>query len=73
MKHPKTLTEAIRFYENPANCVSVVKEMRWGSGEPICPHCGEQRHYWLAKVMRWKCAACRKQFTAKTGTVFEDS
>jgi transposase-like protein len=23
--------------------------------------------------MRWKCAACRKQFTAKTGTVFEDS
>jgi transposase-like protein len=73
MKHPKTLTEAIRFYEDPANCIAVVKEMRWGAGEPICPHCGEQRHYWLAKVMRWKCAACRKQFTAKTGTVFEDS
>src|SRR5664280_545734 len=33
----------------------------------------ERRHYWLAKQMRWKCAACRKQFTAKTGTVFEDS
>ena len=73
MEHPKTLTEAIRFYADPANCIAVVKEMRWPDGEPECPHCGERRHYWLAKVMRWKCAACRKQFTAKTGTVFEDS
>jgi len=73
MKHPKTLTEAIRFYEDPANCIAVVKEMRWPDGEPICPHCGVRRNYWLAKVMRWKCAACRKQFTAKTGSIFEDS
>lgn len=73
MEHPKTLTEAIRYYADPANCVAVVKSMRWPDGVPVCPHCGERRHYWLAKVMRWKCAACRKQFTAKTGTVFEDS
>jgi transposase-like protein len=50
-----------------------VKEMRWPDGEPVCPHCEGRRHYWLAKQMRWKCASCRKQFTAKTGTVFEDS
>jgi transposase-like protein len=73
MANPKTLTDAIRYYAEPANCIAVIKEMRWGGDEPICPHCGEQRHYWLAKQMRWKCAACRKQFTAKTGTVFEDS
>ncbi|MGO9339482.1 MAG: IS1595 family transposase [Terracidiphilus sp.] len=73
MKHPQTLTEAIRYYADPGNCVSVIKEMRWPDGEPVCPHCGERRHYWLAKQMRWKCASCRKQFTAKTGTVFEDS
>jgi transposase-like protein len=73
MEHPKTLTEAIRYYAEPENCIAVVKEMRWPDGEPICPHCGERRHYWLAKQMRWKCASCRKQFTAKTGTVFEDS
>jgi transposase-like protein len=73
MEHPKTLTEAIRFYADQANCVAVVKEMRWGGDEPTCPHCKGQRHYWLAKQMRWKCAKCRKQFTAKTGTVFEDS
>jgi transposase-like protein len=73
MEHPKTLTEAIRFYSDPANCVEIIKQMRWLDGKPVCPHCGELRHYWLEKQMRWKCAACRKQFTAKTGTVFEDS
>ena len=73
MEHPKTLTEVIRYYADPENCIAVVKEMRWPDGVPVCPHCEGQRHYWLAKVMRWKCAKCRKQFTAKTGTVFEDS
>ena len=73
MEHPKTLTDAIRFYADPMNCITAVKEMRWADGEPECPHCGAKRNYWLAKQMRWKCAKCRKQFTAKTGTVFEDS
>jgi transposase-like protein len=73
MEHPKTLTDAIRFYADPMNCINAVKEMRWADGEPECPHCSAKRNYWLAKQMRWKCAKCRKQFTAKTGTVFEDS
>jgi transposase-like protein len=73
MENPKTLTDAIRYYSNTENCIDVIREMRWGGQEPECPHCGERRHYWLANQMRWKCAACRKQFTAKTGTVFEDS
>jgi transposase-like protein len=73
MNHPKTLTDAIRFYSIPANCLAIVKEMRWAGEEPTCPHCDGKRHYWLAKQVRWKCAKCRKQFTAKTGTVFEDA
>jgi len=73
MEHPKTLTEAIRYYADPENCIAVIKDMRWPDSDPVCPHCRKRRHYWLAKQMRWKCASCRKQFTAKTGTVFEDS
>ena len=73
MDHPKSLTDAIRFYSTPSNCLAIVKDMRWPDGQPVCPHCGGKRHYWLAKQVRWKCAKCRKQFTAKTGTVFEDS
>jgi transposase-like protein len=73
MEHPKTLTAAIRYYSDPANCVAVVKAMRWDGGEPPCPYCGERKHYWLANQMRWKCASCRKQFSVKVGTIFEDS
>jgi hypothetical protein len=34
---------------------------------------GERKHYWMASVKRWKCYACRKQFSAKVGSIFEDS
>jgi transposase-like protein len=34
---------------------------------------GERKHYWLAAQKRWKCYACRKQFSVKVDSVFEDS
>jgi transposase-like protein len=68
-----TLTEAIRFFANPQNCVDAVAAMRWPDGKPTCPVCGKQDHYWLATQWRWKCKACKKQFSVKVGTVFEDS
>lgn len=68
-----TLTEAIRFFSNPQNCVDAVAAMRWPDGKPTCPNCGGQDHYWLATQWRWKCKACKKQFSVKVGTVFEDS
>ncbi len=68
-----TLTEAIKFFANPQNCVDAVAAMRWPDGKPTCPNCGGQEHYWLATQWRWKCKACKKQFSVKVGTVFEDS
>src|SRR2546425_9022335 len=39
----------------------------------LAPHC-EHTEIMLLKTSRiWKCKACRKQFSIKTGTVFEDS
>lgn len=69
----KTLTEAIRFFSNEQNCIDTVAAMRWPDGKPVCPHCSGMKHYWLAKQRRWKCAGCRKQFTVKVDTAFEDS
>ena len=46
--------------------------MRWPDG-PVCPHCQSKEHYYLATQKRWKCKACRKQFSVKVGTIFEDS
>ena len=77
MQNPKTLIEAVRYFSDPQTCIDAVAVMRWEDGKPVCPKCGlcegERKHYWLAKVRRWKCYGCRKQFTVKLGTIFEDS
>lgn len=30
-------------------------------------------HYYLATQYRWKCKACKRQFSIKVGSIFEDS
>lgn len=73
MQAIKSLSEAIRYFSNEEICISTVAEMRWLGGEPVCPYCESQRNYWLKNAKRWKCAQCRKQFSVKVGTIFEDS
>jgi len=77
MYQPKTLTEAIRYYSDEQTCIDAVAALRWENGKPTCPKCntaeGERKHYWLAAQKRWKCYACRKQFSVKVGSIFEDS
>jgi transposase-like protein len=65
-----------------------VEAMLWPDG-PVCPHCGVvDRAYRLEGVRTkatkknpegkvrhglWKCRECRKQFTVRKGTIFEES
>jgi len=69
--------EAIRYYSDEQVCIDTVAAMRWQDGKPVCPKCGtaegERKHYWLATQKRWKCYSCRKQFSVKVNSVFEDS
>lgn len=46
--------------------------IRWGDS-PVCPLCGHEKVYTYNDGKRYKCAGCKKQFTVKSGTVFEDS
>jgi transposase-like protein len=74
MQIPKTLTFVTIQTQS---CINAVALMLWAGGSPVCPRCnaaqGERNHYWLAKQKRWKCYSCRKQFSVKVGTRFEDS
>ncbi len=72
MDKPKTLRDAIRYFQDEQVCINTVAELRWPNG-PICPKCGHHEHYYLATQKRWKCKACKKQFSVKVGTIFEDS
>src|SRR5207248_10932972 len=55
-----------------------VEAQLWASG-PVCPHCGatgEKIGRLQGKTTRpglRKCYACRKPFTVRVGTIFEDS
>jgi len=71
---PKSLLQASRFFANPDVCVEFVASMRWPAGV-TCPHCEGKRVSFLKSRRIWKCMAkdCHKQFSAKTGTIFEDS
>jgi transposase-like protein len=69
-----TLQEAIVYFSNPTNCREYVAARRWPNGV-TCPRCGSEKVKFLEKYNRWQCGSRHKnrQFTAKTGTIFEDS
>ena len=69
---PKTLIEAIRYFSDADNCLNFMAELRWPDGV-VCQHCSHTKVMFLKTRRIWKCKACRKQFTIKTGTVLEDS
>jgi transposase-like protein len=72
---PKTLQEAILQFADPKRCREYLVARRWPNGV-ICPRCGSDKVAFLEKYNRWQCNAkthANRQFTAKTGTIFEDS
>lgn len=72
MKAPKTLQQAIQYFSDEQTCIDAVALMRWPKGVE-CPHCQAKEPYYLKTQKRWKCRECRKQFSVKVGTIFEDS
>src|SRR5258706_1422644 len=71
---PKTLQQAILYFSNPDNCREYLIARRWPNGV-TCPRCGSESVTEQPKYNRWQCASHheRRQFTLKTGTIFEDS
>lgn len=72
MQTPKTLLEAIEHFTDEKTCIAAVAIMRWPDG-PQCPECFAFKPYYIQTQKRWKCRECRRQFSVKVGTIFEDS
>lgn len=63
------------YFHDEAAAFAKLEEVVWPQG-PVCPHCGGMdRTYDLSKTRMGlkKCGHCRKQFTVRVGTVFEQS
>lgn len=72
-RQPRTLLEAIRYFSDADRALAFVVQLRWPTGEPVCPRCGCLDHSFISTRRIWKCKGCRKQFSVKVGTIFEDS
>jgi transposase-like protein len=70
---PETMLEAARQFADPQIAHDFWVQMRWPTGVACPLACGSVRVAYMPKRRRWYCNDCKGQFTAKVGTVFEDS
>jgi transposase-like protein len=70
---PRTLSEALEYYADPDAATMALAKARWGDAVE-CLHCHSRlKHFYISTRRIWKCRACRKQFSPRAGTIFEDS
>jgi transposase-like protein len=71
---PRTLMEAIRYFADEERTLKAAVALRWPGGVH-CPTCGRVDVRFIATRKIWECKEkhARKQFSAKVGTIFEDS
>lgn len=72
---PKSLLEAVTYFADPDVCHEYMKGIKWPTGEITCPKCGGDNIGEIKSRRMFQCKAkdCRKQFSVKVGTIFEDS
>lgn len=68
----RTLREAIVYFSDLDVCVEFVAKMRWENGA-VCPRCGSDKNNYIKTRRIWQCKNCKRQFSVKVGTIFEDS
>jgi transposase-like protein len=73
MDKPKTLQEAITYFSDPQRCFDYALKLRFPDGNVTCPRCGKAKHSFIKTRRIWFCYDCKKQFSLKVGTIFEDS
>src|SRR3954447_3335100 len=73
-QEPRTLMEAVRYFADPDVALKHMVELRWPNGI-ACPTCGRTDVRFIPTRRLWECKGkhSRKQFSAKVGTIFEDS
>lgn len=76
------------YFHDEAQAFAHIEAILWADGR-VCPHCGTVDNSYALKGVRskpskknpegkerhglYKCGACRKQFTVRKGTIFEES
>ena len=69
---PDTLLGAITYFDDIDVATMFVANLRWPDGV-TCPHCESKACAFVTSRRIWQCKGCRKQFSVKVGSIFEDS
>lgn len=74
MKEPQTLMETVCYFADQDRTLETMVSLRWPNGVH-CPTCGRTDVRFLATRRLWECKEkhAKRQFSAKVGTIFEDS
>jgi len=69
----RTINDVAIHFQEKKTCIEYITQLRW-NGKPKCAFCGHDHVYELKGAnVRYKCASCRKHFSALKGTIFENS
>jgi transposase-like protein len=68
----RTLSLKAIYSAGEAKAYEAFCKLRWQEtdGEPVCPTCGCLDSYKITTRKRFKCAACGKQYSVTSGTIF---
>ena len=67
-----SLYDLLKAFPDELSAIKHFETLRWKNGA-YCPHCGSTKVYDFADQKTHKCGECRKRFSVKVGTIFEDS
>ena len=73
---PQTLLDAVRYFADPEICNDYMRKLKWPNGVIVFPKCGGDKCSKIASrpgMHTCNMRGCRKQFSLKVGTIFEDS
>jgi len=67
------LLDITKVFPTEEHCRNYLAQCRWGD-KPVCQKCGnDEKIYKINGGKLYKCGTCRKQFTVRVGSIFEDS
>jgi transposase-like protein len=74
---PRTLVEAVRYFSDPDVAHAYAVKLRWPNGI-ACPRhgCGNADPARIQAIPTrriWRCKECKRQFSVRVGTIWEDS
>ncbi|RKR83479.1 transposase-like protein [Mucilaginibacter gracilis] len=69
----KTINDIAIYFQEQKTCINYLIKLRWPNGVE-CPFCDHKKVYNIQGAKpHFKCAACRKHFSALKGSIFENS